>query len=93
MQGGLVAVQALGLATLNVFSFALFAVGGARYALDVSTMEDLRAFAKRTMNGPSGERNEEAERELEEWAANGLIKLGKWPEGKEARKKDEKEDR
>ena len=84
-QGGPIAVEALGLATLNVFSFALFTVGGASYALDISSVDELRTFARRKMFGPTGKSDEEAERELEEWAAGVLNKPGRGPKGKENR--------
>lgn len=70
----LVAVEALNLATLNVISFGIAMVGGAAWALDVSSLDDLRRLAKRSMHGAgTGARtDEEAEREMAEWVATTL---------------------
>ncbi|OCK73857.1 hypothetical protein K432DRAFT_410356 [Lepidopterella palustris CBS 459.81] len=37
------AIDALGLATLNVFSFAMMTTGGALWAFDISSMDDMRS--------------------------------------------------
>lgn len=78
-EGSLIAVEALGLATLNVLSFGIMATGGLSWAFDVSSVEDLREKARRTIQGEAGQTNEEAEREFEEWAARVLTKLGQTP--------------
>jgi hypothetical protein len=92
VDGGLIAAEALGLATLNVMSFALMATGGLSYAFDISSAEDLKRYARRKMYGPAGRPDEDAEKELEEWAAGILAKVGKAPgQGKDAEGTVEKE--
>lgn len=75
--GGLVAVEALSLATLNVIGFGIMLTGGLSWAFDVSDIEDLRTMArKHTRPGPGGETDEEAERQFTEWANDILEKFG-----------------
>lgn len=80
----LVAAEALALATLNTASFAIFAAGGVTWALDVSSVEDLRRYARRSIERSvvkMGKVDEEAEREVVEW-------FGKTFGGVEGEKKD-----
>ncbi|GIK01198.1 hypothetical protein Aspvir_005230 [Aspergillus viridinutans] len=65
------AFEALSLATLNVCSFAMMATGGVLYALDVNSVEDMRRYVKREF-GTGTVRDEETEREVEEWVAKVL---------------------
>ncbi|KAI1801587.1 hypothetical protein F4811DRAFT_457504 [Daldinia bambusicola] len=68
----LIALEALNLATLNVMGFGILMTGGLSWAFDISSVDDLRAKA-RGHRGPTGGRtDEEAEREIEEWAAKVL---------------------
>ncbi|MBE3048068.1 hypothetical protein IMZ48_37285 [Candidatus Bathyarchaeota archaeon] len=90
-EGGIIAAQALGLATLNVISFGIMAAGGAAFALDLSSVEDMRRYSRTRMYGASGRPDEEAEREMEVWAA-GLLKQAGFKveeEGKEGEDKPE----
>ncbi|KAL9095815.1 MAG: hypothetical protein Q9165_001812 [Trypethelium subeluteriae] len=64
------AAQALGLATLNVTSFAIMATGGTLWALDISNLAEMR----RKMRGGLGidgadDSDRETEEKLEEWLA------------------------
>ncbi|KAK4452883.1 hypothetical protein QBC34DRAFT_19486 [Podospora aff. communis PSN243] len=68
----LLALEALNLATLNVVSFAVMMAGGVSWALDVSNMEDLRWWARRSLTGVHGKLDEQSEKELAEWVANTL---------------------
>lgn len=68
----LVAVEALGLATLNVFSFGVMLTGGLMYAFDISNLEDLRRKARSKLYGADGAVDKEAEQEIEEWIAQVL---------------------
>ncbi|KAL2269533.1 hypothetical protein VTJ83DRAFT_1717 [Remersonia thermophila] len=43
------ALEALGLASLNLMSFAIMAVGGLSWAFDVSELEDLRKYSRRSL--------------------------------------------
>ncbi|CAK7245362.1 MAG: hypothetical protein STHCBS139747_006942 [Sporothrix thermara] len=71
--GSFMAVEALNLATLNVLSFFMMMAGGFSWALDVSSVDDIRALAQRYTREPGvgggAKTDEEAERELEEWVA------------------------
>ncbi|OAA62433.1 hypothetical protein SPI_03973 [Niveomyces insectorum RCEF 264] len=82
--GSLMAVEALNLATLNVVSFFVMLTGGVSWALDLSSLDDVRRRAQFYMRGtpldgsggPSkpGMSDEEAEREVEEWMARVLAR-------------------
>ncbi|KAK1995925.1 hypothetical protein LX36DRAFT_137580 [Colletotrichum falcatum] len=90
-EGGMIAFEALNLATLNVFSFAMMMTGGAAWAFDVSSVDDLRQMARRSLHGAAAQTDEAAEREFEEWAAKVLTKFGKMPDQGAATKKDQDE--
>jgi hypothetical protein len=75
-EGSLIAAEALGLATLNVIAFAVMAVGGISYAFDISSVEELRYYARAKMYGPDAKLDADAEKEIEDWAAKMLLKLG-----------------
>ena len=69
------AMEALQLASLNVFSVAVFLVGGGAFALDVSTIDELRAkFQANQMGHEWEEKNRAAEEEWEEWAVGVLAR-------------------
>lgn len=68
----LVAVEALGLATLNVFSFGVMMTGGLMFAFDISNVEELRRKARRSLYGTNGVVDEAAEQQVEEWIADVL---------------------
>ncbi|PSR85725.1 hypothetical protein BD289DRAFT_352094, partial [Coniella lustricola] len=68
----LVAVEALGLATLNVFSFGIMLTGGLMFAFDIGNLEDLRHRARRQIYGGNGVVDEAADRQVEEWIADVL---------------------
>ncbi|KAG7139909.1 hypothetical protein HYQ45_003240 [Verticillium longisporum] len=83
-EGSLIALEALNLATLNVFSFGVMTTGGIAWAFDVSSVDDLREKARRTIRGEAGKTDEAAEREFEEWATRVLTKLGHTPAAEES---------
>ncbi|VUC33171.1 unnamed protein product [Clonostachys rosea] len=75
----MLAVQALGLATLNVMSFGVMLVGGISWAFDISSIEELRQRTRTAMRRPtniSAEDEKEAEREMEKMMENLMDKLG-----------------
>jgi hypothetical protein len=73
--GALDAVEALQLATLNVFSVAMLLVGGGAFALDVSNIEDLRARFRASEAGEEWEgQKKAAEEEFEEWLVSILAR-------------------
>ncbi|WYZ39184.1 hypothetical protein EsH8_III_001098 [Colletotrichum jinshuiense] len=88
-EGSLIALEALNLATLNVVSFAIMMTGGTAWAFDISSVQDLRYMARRSIQGAAGQTDEAAEREFEEWAAKVLTKFGKAPGEDEAQTKTE----
>ena len=90
--GGLIAAQALGLATLNVFSFGVMASGGIAYAFDISSVEDMRRYARAKMYGPTGKPDEAAEKEMEEWAVGLLTKAGFKLDEEKAKEEEGKQD-
>ncbi|KAK7985073.1 hypothetical protein PG988_002695 [Apiospora saccharicola] len=70
----LIAVEAFGLATLNVFGFGIMSTGGLSWAFDVSNVAELRGMARKTLGADGSKTDEEAEREVEEWVAKMLFK-------------------
>lgn len=65
----LVAVEALNLATLNTLTFAMMAGGGVSWAFDISSVEDLRRYTRRSILAAGGQADEEAEQEVANWVA------------------------
>ena len=68
----MVAFEALNLATVNVFSFAIMVAGGLSWSLDISTLDDLKHMAQRTLHRQVGNIDEESEQEVTEWFAKTL---------------------
>lgn len=84
------AVEAFGLATVNVCSAAMFMVGGWMWALQIRDMEDLRLRLRSNIGGgarPGTKSKQEVEEEIEEWVANILARKAE----KDRRKKDASE--
>lgn len=69
--GSLEAVQALGYATLNVFSMAMLGMGAAMKYFDIAEVEDMREMVRR-QEGYSDD--SEANQEIESWIANVLAR-------------------
>lgn len=73
VNGRLEAVEALSLATINVASFAMMMIGGAFWATDISTVDELRERMKTKKAIDGTERpNNDADKELEDWLAAAL---------------------
>lgn len=69
------AVEALGLASLNVASFALMMTGGMLWAFDVSSMPELQRRVRGGLGVDGSGRGEgEVEMEFEEWIATVLAR-------------------
>ncbi|KAF4457307.1 hypothetical protein F53441_729 [Fusarium austroafricanum] len=87
----LLAVQALGLATLNVMSFGIMLVGGISWAFDLSSIEELRQRTQAVTRRP-GVVNPEDEKAMEELMEELMGKLGmeKPQKPSDASKEDEK---
>lgn len=84
----LVAVEALGLATLNVFSFGVMMTGGLMFAFDISNVEELRRKARRSLYGTNGVVDEAAEQQVEEWIADVLSRKDKRDGEEDVQKRD-----
>ncbi|KAL1876254.1 hypothetical protein Daus18300_002882 [Diaporthe australafricana] len=72
-----VAAEALGLATLNVFSFGVMMTGGLMWAFDISNIDDLRRKARASLYGADGVVDSAAEQQVEEWIAEVLSRKDK----------------
>ena len=64
-EGSLLAVEALQIATMNMASWAVMAVGGVSWALDVSSIEELRRYTRAHTRGDPDQTDEEAEEKLQ----------------------------
>ncbi|KAL2017035.1 hypothetical protein VTK56DRAFT_2647 [Thermocarpiscus australiensis] len=71
-EGAVVAAEALVLATLNTMSFGIMAAGGLSWAFDISSVDDLRRMAQRSIEEASGNLDENEEREVAEWITKTL---------------------
>lgn len=85
VNGAFEAAEALGLATLNVFSITSLIVGGTAWALDISSVEEVRARLRRKMVGAHGiegdeETLKEGDREIEEWFTGKVLAKKGWRE-------------
>ncbi|KAG6038816.1 hypothetical protein E4U41_003622 [Claviceps citrina] len=71
----LLAVQALGLATLNVASFAILLTGGIAWAFDLCDVRELRSRTRASLRRP-GVFSDEEEKEMEKMMGSILDRLG-----------------
>lgn len=71
VEGSILALEALGLATLNVFSFFMAGIGGAMMWFDVAEAEDLRRTVVEgtAVDAYGGEVDEATEKEVQGWIA------------------------
>lgn len=73
--GAFEAFEALNIATINVASFSMMMTGGTLWALDISSMDDLRKKVRGGLGVDGTGRSErEAEEEWEEWLAETLAR-------------------
>lgn len=70
--GGLDAAQALSLATINVFSMGMLALGVTAKIMDIADVEDLRDRVRKGIGFDVYGGDEKADKELEEWVADVL---------------------
>lgn len=75
------AVSALGLATLNVFSFAILGVGAAMKYFDLADLEDVRQGINRGLGNDISGGDAEGDREIETWIAEVLARKDEKEEG------------
>ncbi|EKG11868.1 hypothetical protein MPH_11005 [Macrophomina phaseolina MS6] len=69
--GAMEAFEALNLATVNVVSAAIMLTGGTMWALDISTLEDLRKKVRHRVGSGDERKSDE---EIEEWIAEVLAR-------------------
>lgn len=72
LDGPLEAAQALGLATLNVFTFAMAGLGAAMKYFDFADVEDLREGYRRAVGYDVHSGESAADKEIEAWIADVL---------------------
>lgn len=75
-EGASLGIHALGLATLNVTSFAVLLTGGLSWAFDLSSVDELRVKTQASLKRPGGEVSPEDEKEFEQMIDNLMDKLG-----------------
>lgn len=75
VNGALDAVEALGVATVNVAGFAIMMTGGLLWAFDISSLRELQGKVRGGL-GVDGEGEGGVEREFEEWMAMVLARKG-----------------
>ena len=83
INGPIEALDALTVATANVFSVAIMSTGGLLWAFDIASIDELRAKIRGGL-GVDGEagRESRAEKEMEEWLAGVLERKKKSTDGK-----------
>ncbi|TKA23914.1 hypothetical protein B0A50_06419 [Salinomyces thailandicus] len=74
VNGGLEAVEALGLATLNVTSLAMLAAGGTATYFDIAEIEDMREGVRHGLGYDIYGGDPEADKEMEEWVKDLMTK-------------------
>jgi hypothetical protein len=76
---GLIAVRALGLATLNVVSFGIMLVGGISWGFDLVSLSELRQRTRLALSRPTGlsaEDEKQAEEQMEKMMDDLMSRLG-----------------
>ncbi len=75
VNGPFEAVEALSIATISVTSFMMMMAGGALWAFDISTMDDLRRKVRGGLGiDGTGRSERQAEEDFEEWLAETLAR-------------------
>ncbi|KAI9829404.1 MAG: hypothetical protein M1819_006341 [Sarea resinae] len=75
VNGAIEAFEALNIATINVFSFAMMGVGGLCWKFDIGSLEDLKRRVRGGLGvDGSGKSEQEAEEEIEEWLVSVLAR-------------------
>lgn len=69
------ALEALSIATINVASTSLMLTGGLLWALDISTVDEMRQKHRAKMGLLAQETNPEDEKQMEEWVAAMMARL------------------
>lgn len=75
VDGSMEALEALSIATINVASTSLMLTGGLLWALDISTVDEMRQKHRAKMGLLAQETNPEDEKQMEEWVAAMMARL------------------
>ncbi|KAI9642344.1 hypothetical protein NHQ30_009147 [Ciborinia camelliae] len=75
VDGSMEALEALSVATINVASISVMLSGGLLWALDISTVADMRERYRAKMGLLAQETNPEDEKQMEEWVATMMARL------------------
>jgi hypothetical protein len=87
------AFEALNIATINVLSVGMMVSGGLLWALDISSLDDMKRKVRTNMGVDGSQNDSEAEEEIEEMIATILArKEFKHLLGKEKEKEKEKQE-
>jgi len=68
------AFEALNIATINVFSVGMMATGGLLWALDISSLDDMKRKVRTNIGVDPNRTDQDAEKEIEEWFASVLAR-------------------
>jgi len=74
VDGAMEALEALTIATVNVFSLSIMFTGGMLWAFDISSVEDMRRKLRGGLGIDGDGRENAAEEEIEEWLATVLAR-------------------
>jgi proteasome assembly chaperone (PAC2) family protein len=66
------AFEALNIATINVLSVGMMLGGGLLYAFDISSLDDMRQYVRKSIGVDGPRMDEDSEKEIEEWIAKTL---------------------
>lgn len=77
INGAMEAFEALNIATINVASIGLMLTGGLLYAFDISSLNDMRRNVRKSIGVDVERSDQEVEKEIEEWFATVLERMGK----------------
>ncbi|KAI9781205.1 MAG: hypothetical protein M1816_002465 [Peltula sp. TS41687] len=85
VNGAMEALEALNVATVNVVSVAIMMTGGVLWALDVSSLDDLRTRVRGRLGVDPDADAKRADEELEEWVASVLARKERREDERRAR--------
>lgn len=76
VNGAMEALEALNIATINVFSVSMMVTGGLLYAFDISSLDDMKRNVRRKIGVDVDRTDQDVEEEIEEWFATVLERKG-----------------
>jgi hypothetical protein len=93
VNGAMEAFEALNIATINVISVGMMLTGGALWAFDIASLDDMRSKVRTNMGIDPIRTDQDSEEEIEEWFASVLARKefkalrGEFQAEKEAKEK------